>query len=65
MTGGSAFQRLFNEQTSALEVPLPDREQPASLEEGLSVLQHPDRDRRREAAEAVTAALRPELRSRA
>ena len=29
VTGGSAFQRLFTEQTSALEVPLPDRDEPA------------------------------------
>jgi oligoendopeptidase F len=35
VTGGSAFQRLFTEQTSALEVPLPDRDEPGSLEEGL------------------------------
>ena len=65
VTGGSAFQRLFTEQTSALEVPLPDRDEPASLEEGLSRLQDPDRERRREAAQAVTASLRPGLRSRA
>jgi len=65
VTGGSAFQRLFTEQTSALEVPLPGRDEPASLEEGLSLLQDPDRERRREAAEAVTAALRPGLRTRA
>jgi oligoendopeptidase F len=65
VTGGSAFQRLFTEQTSALEVPLPDREEPASLEEGLSRLQHPDRDTRREAAAAVTDSLRPNLRTRA
>src|SRR3954454_10753528 len=65
VTGGSAFQRLFTEQTSALEVPLPGRDEPASLEEGLSLLQDPDRDRRREAAQAVTAGLRPGLRTRA
>ena len=65
VTGGSAFQRLFTEQTSALEVPLPDRDEPASLEEGLSRLQHPDRDTRREAAAAVTESLRPNLRTRA
>ena len=65
VTGGSAFQRLFTEQTSALEVPLPDHDEPASLEEGLSRLQDPDRDRRREAAQAVTASLRPGLRTRA
>jgi oligoendopeptidase F len=65
VTGGSAFQRLFTEQTAALEVPLPGRDEPAPLEEGLSLLQHPDRERRREAADAVTAALRPGLRTRA
>jgi oligoendopeptidase F len=65
VTGNSAFQRLFTEQTSALEIPLPDRDQPASLEEGLSRLQDPDRDRRREAADAVTESLRRDLRSRA
>ncbi len=65
VTGGSAFQRLFTEQTAALEVPLPGRDEPASLEEGLSRLQDPNRERRREAAEAVTAALRPGLRTRA
>jgi oligoendopeptidase F len=65
VTGGSAFQRLFTEQTSALEVPLPGLDEPTSLEEGLSRLQDPDRERRREAAEAVTESLRPGLRTRA
>ena len=65
VTGNSAFQRLFTEQTAALQVPLPGLDGPASLEEGLSLLQHPDRDRRREAAEAVTESLRPDLRTRA
>jgi oligoendopeptidase F len=65
VTGGSAFQRLFTEQTSALEIALPDRDEPASLEEGLSRLQDPDRERRREAATAVTESLRPGLRTRA
>ena len=65
VTGGSAFQRLFTEQTSAVEVALPDRDEPGSLEEGLSRLQDPDRERRREAAEAVTSALLPGLRTRA
>jgi oligoendopeptidase F len=64
VTGGSAFQRLFTEQTSALEVSLADLDEPASLEEGLSRLQDPDRERRREAAEAVTESLRPNLRTR-
>jgi oligoendopeptidase F len=65
VTGRSAFQRLFTELASALEIDLPDLDQPASLEEGLSRLQQPDRDRRREAAEAVTESLRRDLRSRA
>jgi oligoendopeptidase F len=65
VTGKSAFQRLFTEQTSALEIPLPDRDEPASLEEGLSRLQDPDRERRREAADAVTESLRRDLRARA
>ena len=65
VTGPAAFRRLFTEQASALEVPLPDREEPASLEEGLSLLQDPDRTRRAEAAQAITAALGPGLRTRA
>ena len=65
VTGGSAFQRLFTEQTSALQVPLPDRDEPASLEEGLSRLQDPDREKRAEAAAAVTESLRPGLHTRA
>ena len=59
VTGPTAFRRLFTEQTSALTVELPDQEGPASLEEALSRLQDPDRDRRREAAAGITEALRP------
>ena len=33
VTGASAFRRLFTEQAAALEVPLPDLDEPASLEE--------------------------------
>jgi oligoendopeptidase F len=65
VTGPSAFQRLFTEQVSALQVALPDAGQPTSLEEALSRMQHPDRTLRQEAAEAVTEALRPDLRTRA
>jgi oligoendopeptidase F len=64
VTGSSAFRRLFTEQVSALQVTLPDLEGPASLEEGLSRLQHPDRAVRQAAAEAVTETLRPDLRTR-
>ena len=65
VTGGSAFARLFTELTSAMEVDLPGRDEPAPLMEALSLLQSPDRDQRREAAAGVTAALQPGLRTRA
>jgi oligoendopeptidase F len=64
VTGASAFQRLFTEHTSALEVSLPDSDEPVSLEEALSRLQAPDRERRAEAATGLTEALRPGLRTR-
>jgi oligoendopeptidase F len=62
-TGRSAWARLFSELTSAIEVDVDG--EAVSLEEGLSRLQSPDRDRRRASAEAVTAALSPGLRTRA
>ena len=65
VTGASAFRRLFTERISAVEVQLPEREEPAPLEEALSRLQDPDRDVREAAAKATTEALRPELRTRA
>jgi oligoendopeptidase F len=65
VTGPSAFQRLFTEQTSALQVRLPDADEPATLEEALSRLQDPDRERRAAAAAGVTESLRPDLRTRA
>lgn len=63
ITSSSAWSRLFDELTSVIEVDLP--EGPASLEQGLSRLGSPDREQRRVAAEAVTAALEPGLRTRA
>ena len=54
--------RLFSELTSAITVDLDDGA--VSLEEGLSKLMSPDRDVRRTAAEAVTVALEPGLRTR-
>jgi len=63
VTGRSAWARLFNELNSAITVTLDGRE--ASLEEGLSMLQAPDRDVRRGAAAAVTAGLAPGIRTRA
>jgi len=72
VSGGSAWVRLFDEQTSAITVELPgellgsdETTVEAPLEQGLSLLQAPDRELRRTAAEAVTAGLEPGLRTRA
>ena len=62
LTASSAWVRLFSELTSAITVDLDDGA--VSLEEGLSLLMSPDRDVRRTAAEAVTVALEPGLRTR-
>ena len=62
LTGRSAWGRLFEELTSAIEV---DVGQTVTLDEALSRLAAPDRDVRRESAEAVTRALAPGLRTRA
>jgi oligoendopeptidase F len=67
VAGASAWVRLFDEQTSAISVELPDTAggpRAVSLEEALSLLQHPFRDVRRDAAAAVTEALAPGLRTR-
>jgi oligoendopeptidase F len=67
VTGSSAWSRLFDEQTSAITIELTDPDgstRTASLEEGLSRLQHPDRSVRQSAAAAVTAGLAPGLRTR-
>jgi len=72
VSGASAWVRLFDEQTSAITVDLPaslvggDGDEPTTvpLEAGLSMLQHPDREIRRTAAEAVTVGLQPGLRTR-
>jgi oligoendopeptidase F len=63
VTGSAAFKRLFTEQVSALEVELP-QEGAVPLMQALSLLQGPDRDLRRTAAEGVTAALEPGIRTR-
>ena len=65
VTGRSAMQRLFTEQTSALMVSLADADEPLPLMEALSRLQDPDRKRRQAAADAVTETLQPVLRTRA
>ncbi len=59
----SAWGRLFGELTAALRADIEGNEVP--LEVVLSRLQSPDRDVRRTAAEAVSDALEPGLRTRA
>jgi oligoendopeptidase F len=65
----SAWARLFAELMSSLEVALPDAAHESTgtvtLEQALARLAGPDRAERRSAAEAVTAALAPGLRTRA
>jgi oligoendopeptidase F len=70
VTGRNAWSRLFSELTSAITVELPDPDaeggvRTTKLEGALSLLADPDREVRRTAAEAVTAALEPGLRTRA
>jgi oligoendopeptidase F len=75
LTGAGAWTRLFEELTSAIEVALPpagadapeaaNGDAKVALDVALSRLSLPDRDLRRGAAEAVTAALAPGLRTRA
>ena len=63
VTGASAWSRLFNELTSAIELDLDGEKAP--LEQGLSLLMSPDREVRAAAAAAVTEGLAPGLRTRA
>jgi oligoendopeptidase F len=66
LTGAGAWVRLFEEQTSAIEVDLPDTlGGRVSLMSALAHLHAPDTTTRATAAEAVTAALAPGLRTRA
>jgi oligoendopeptidase F len=63
ITGRSAWTRLFEELTSAITVSLDGGTM--GLEQALARLHSSDREVRREAAEATTAALQPGLRTRA
>ncbi|MEA2209092.1 MAG: oligoendopeptidase, partial [Solirubrobacteraceae bacterium] len=65
LTGAGAWARLFEELTSAIDVELDAGEEKVALEVALSRLSLPAREARRAAAEAVTAALAPGLRTRA
>ena len=62
VTGSSAWQRLFDEQISAITVEIGG--ETTTLEAGLSQLQGPDRAVRKAAADAVTVGLAPGLRTR-
>ncbi len=70
LTGASAWTRLFDELSSAIEVQLPaadgaDADERVALDVALSRLALADRDIRRTTAQAVTEALAPGLRTRA
>jgi oligoendopeptidase F len=65
LTGRTAWSRLFDEQASAITVDLDEGADPVSLEVALSRLFAPDREVRSHAAQRVTAALEPGLRTRA
>jgi oligoendopeptidase F len=65
LTGRTAWSRLFDEQASAITVDLDEGVEPVSLEVALSRLFAPDGEVRAHAAERVTAALQPGLRTRA
>jgi oligoendopeptidase F len=62
LTSRSAWTRLFEEQTAAIEVEL---DGPVTLDVALSRLAAPSREVRAAAASAVTRALEPGLRTRA
>jgi oligoendopeptidase F len=63
LTGRGAWQRLFEEVTSSIEVDIAS--DTTTLEAALTRLQAPDREMRRTAASAVSEALEPGLRTRA
>ena len=69
-TGHGAWERLFAELTSAIEVEMPARDagetpQKVALDVALSNLFSPEREIRRATAQSVTDALEPGLRTRA
>jgi oligoendopeptidase F len=63
VSGVSAWGRLYEELLGALKVTLDGTD--VGLEEAMSKLYSPDRDERRTAAEAISEALAPGLRTRA
>jgi len=65
LSGRSAWVRLFEEQTAAIAVDLPEADEPVALDVALSRLFDGDRSVRQQTAAAVTEALQPGLRTRA
>lgn len=65
VAASTAWVRLFEEQTAAVEVHLDEGAPPVALMSALSRLAHPAREVRQVAANAVTTALAPGLRTRA
>ncbi len=64
VSGVSAWTRLYEEVLGAMRIDLPGEAEPVSLETAMAKLYSSDREERRGAAEAVTAALEPGLRTR-
>ena len=64
LTARNAWARLFEEQVAALQVHVEEGAEPVSLEVALARLHSADRSERAHAAERVTAALEPGLRTR-
>jgi oligoendopeptidase F len=64
VSGVSAWSRLYEEVLGAMRVDLDDTAEPVALETAMARLYSSDRDVRRAAAEAVTVALEPGLRTR-
>src|SRR3954451_16597345 len=64
LTARNAWGRLFEEQIAALQVDMETGAEPVSLEVALSHLHSGDRSERAHAAERVSAALEPGLRTR-
>lgn len=60
-----AWDRLFDELTSVIEVQLDEDGEPVALDVALAQLTNPSRETRQKVAEAVTKALAPGLRTRA
>lgn len=61
--GNSAWNRLFEELCAAIQVEVDGQE--VALEEALTLLREPDREVRRRASGAITAALGSDIRTRA